>query len=868
MPSNNNNNNNNNSSNNVESWDDDLDFQGDLFTHSVSTVQTSFSSRVSTRSESLAGDEDWQVLLTPNDDLSTQRAIDSAKEAGIPIPKTVPPSALLGGSIKRLGKKSSRPKVQIGEDWGDDLDLPEQMGGLKLRTPQLPKTPAEDQDDFDDWGEGSLGIRHAGTRRGDGGHRSSSISAISPSLGSCMTVESEDDDFTGLVLPTEPVDFNARLRKLKEKDQEDAQPTSHPLQPQEQQLPQTPPQPLLPDQRSEKKSENVVEDFLDGLDIGDDLDTKKHTLNRNVKINSSRAQTPLPRPATTLTFTDKPSSSRIPRLLSSGKPNKLDPVYESGAPQAPKHRAAPTTRHDQLLRLKRSAPALRSHTPSTQHARNPLPFIPGGASRAQSHHAASKASNHYRRDSDPARAHSPSMRSYSRLSGHGNVPDTPSRTTTSRSGMRKDIAPAALAREAASKRLFTKPAKRRAFGDGSELDAFDDLPTSATKEHKFVKTPANRTPVQKTLRHTTSSARLPMPDRNQTPAPPATPRSPTRPLENSTPRFARDTAASRIAREQRLAGTRSRAEGQTPATHTTHTNWKAHVAAHSPHNSPVQKRKGTGQKPHLIKPMSTPIVKNEKGMVYNPILHRWEGNDTALNTFNLANQSNTSLASAAPIPTGQASNPFLQQLISAPHGTLHPGVIFPPRQSSPTSHSPPRPALISQMSTARNQVQVERGMVFDPLRMKWLKISSHRQSDASNPDASPSVEDEEDPFAGLEDLKDETTQPHSTKNSLGPGELQPAIEDTAFVSEEFDLGPEFIRRQTDEEKIWRKRTEGWVGSQRESLGDGWRWSVRDLARLAAEAAINQAEASSSTTTGPYGTIKGLRRMESFRKSEW
>jgi hypothetical protein len=183
-----------------------------------------------------------------------------------------------------------------------------------------------------------------------------------------------------------------------------------------------------------------------------------------------------------------------------------------------------------------------------------------------------------------------------------NPPDTPSRT-----GMRRDVAPATLAREATAKRILAKPTRRRQYGDGSELEVFDDLPTSATKEKKFEKAPTSRGP-PKVLRHQQSNSRLPLPDRMATPLPPPTPRSPPKP--ENTPRFARDTAASRIAREQRLAGTRSRTEGEIMPRQT---NWKAQVAARSPHTSPTTQRgrKGTGQKPMLIKAMSPPTVKSK-----------------------------------------------------------------------------------------------------------------------------------------------------------------------------------------------------------------------------------------------------------------
>jgi hypothetical protein len=622
----------------IENWDDDADFdaQGDLFAHSMSTIQSATSSRVSVRSESNTGDDDWQVLLTPNDELSTLNAITSAKHAGIPIPKSVPSSALLGGSIKRLGKKKSNRKIAVDDDWGDDLELPTNAmeGGLKLKLP-TPSTPADDHDDFDDWGEGSLGIRFGGTRREARGGRSSSVSAMSPSMGSCMTLESEDDDLGGLVLPQEPLNFSARLERLKKAEY--VTPEASPVQPQlRRELPptsvpalapsaeftsspppvhtSTPPfeRDLWPESRPDSQPKPVVdeEDFLDGLDFGsgEALDTQKVTLNRNVVVKKMASKKPVTppaaRPATTITFTDKPAVSRIPRPLpSSTSRTRLTPLYEAGAPPTTGHsRPMPTTTSAQLLRAKRSAPVLRNTYGSI--SRTPVPFLPAGNSTSQSHHVMSRNSQpHLRRDSDPRRPQSPSMRSYSRLSGNGQ-PDTPSRA-----GMRRDLSSVSLARQPKAPQKISHPlGPKKVFGVGNELDGFDDLPTSATKEKQFEKAPRN-VPSNKSLRHQSSlsNARLPLPDRMATPQP-QTPRSPTK--MEVTPRFARDTAASRIAREQRVADLRSRGDG--PVAPNPTTNWKAQIAARSPHASPTAHRKrGSFQKPTLIKAMSQPIPKSK-----------------------------------------------------------------------------------------------------------------------------------------------------------------------------------------------------------------------------------------------------------------
>ena len=652
----------------IENWDD-ADFEdGDGLLFKNSTVH-SLSSRLSVRSESNTGDDDWQVLLAPDDDLATNKAIFSAKQAGIPIPTSVPASALLGGSIKRLGKPKNNKKIELDDDWGNDLELPDPASGreLKLKAP-VPRTPADDHDDFgDDWGEGSLGIRFAGTRRDPRGGRSSSASAMSPSLGSCMTLESEDDDLTGLILPTDPVDFNARLSKLKTAEQPPLAPSAFPNQ-QQRELPPTSVPAVVPAEDVPLPAEEPVrqepaeddfeadfdlpatfpplalnqslpqspavtpitsppleseaasspqpqpadeeEDFMEGLDFGagEVLDTRRLTLNRNIvvkKTASKPATPPAARPTASITFTDKPSSgSRIPRPLpATTARTRLTPVYESGASMQGSTRPMPTTTSAQYLKAKRSAPLLRSSN-FQPTPRSSAPFLPAGSTTAQSHHVTARGSqSHLRRDSDPRRPLSPSMRSHSRMSLSGQMETQ----TPSRAGVRRDLAPSALGRHPPPPKKLTKPQRKRNFGDGHELDLFDDLPTSATKEKQYEKTPRN-TASTKTLRSQTSTSRLPMPDRMTTPLP-QTPKSP--PKTDNTPRFARDTAASRNAREQRLAGTRSR--GEVPIAVTSRpVSWQAQVAARSPHTSPTAlRKKGTGQKPQLIRQMTQPFTQSK-----------------------------------------------------------------------------------------------------------------------------------------------------------------------------------------------------------------------------------------------------------------
>jgi hypothetical protein len=363
---------------------------------------------------------------------------------------------------------------------------------------------------------------------------------------------------------------------------------------------------------------------------GDFLDSRKRNINRHVKVTQPKTTTtPTARaPATTITFTDKPLSSRIPRPSTSAKNHKLDSVPESGlshpTPQLSRvSRPTPTTTSAQLLRSKRSAPVLGSRY--TASGRTSAPFLPTGPAAAQSHHVSTKSAPfHSRQHSDHhERPQSPTTRSFSRLSTLAH----PSENTPSRSGFRKEASSASLLRQAANQRTL-QVTKRRNFGDGSELERFDDLPTSATKESKFTREPANRA-TGRTLRHMPSRRNLTLADPVATPLPPSVPSSaastiPGSPLApptprgqlprtDNTPRFARDTAASRNAREQRLSNISSRPRGAGPIDPVA-INWKAQVAARSPQTSPIAqrtKKKGDGKKPMLIKHIGPSSTKSK-----------------------------------------------------------------------------------------------------------------------------------------------------------------------------------------------------------------------------------------------------------------
>ncbi|KAJ3020771.1 hypothetical protein HKX48_000222 [Thoreauomyces humboldtii] len=164
-------------------------------------------------------------------------------------------------------------------------------------------------------------------------------------------------------------------------------------------------------------------------------------------------------------------------------------------------------------------------------------------------------------------------------------------------------------------KLLRRPKNTPAFGDGSELDAFDDLPFSQAAETKFVKAAPLR-PVSVSQRATTHRpvATAPSP-RAQSPQ--------KRPLSKST------STVSMVSGDER--------ENRRPYTPVVALN-------HRPAKTFVERRGSSGtqkkrqrKKPTLIQNLNnTNLVKVVGDMVYNPALQKWEGNQSALLEFERA----------------------------------------------------------------------------------------------------------------------------------------------------------------------------------------------------------------------------------------
>ncbi|KAJ3160563.1 hypothetical protein HDU88_007917 [Geranomyces variabilis] len=165
-------------------------------------------------------------------------------------------------------------------------------------------------------------------------------------------------------------------------------------------------------------------------------------------------------------------------------------------------------------------------------------------------------------------------------------------------------------------KLHRTPTNAPAFGDGTELDDFDDLPVSPVKESRFVK--KQKAPVSAPVvaaKVDTKWTRQPLPKR---------------PLSKCT------STASIVSGDDR--------ENRRPYT-------PMAPVCHRPAQNFVERRGGTSnhkkrqrKKPTLIKNLNNAdLVKYVGEMVYNPTLQKWEGNEDALLEFDRASPSRPAL---------------------------------------------------------------------------------------------------------------------------------------------------------------------------------------------------------------------------------
>lgn len=568
------------------------------------------------------------------------------------------------------------------DDFDQDLQLPPDHQPLQLlhRKDQT-GVSSPNPEDFDiEWSEGSIGVRVGGTARDGRSVPSSSISIASPSVSSCITGASEDDGLDGLVFPDGPLDFDASLKK-----REESQVAEQSLGTKEDQV--APTSQDADDFFSGIEVDNGRAFASGKLTLNPNVKCKTEwpaspTRRSETTLTFSNNGTGSPRTRIPrLSGHDRTRSVHLETVSESGAPlskfrnsqsrlghssqASVSSLPTGGIPTSPISMASgrrllgPRTSRNSApageckapsrhLRTKRSMPAIRGVNPiisaqpslrSPSHPDGPIrpslnrpktpverigtearpsgrraqvPFTAAGASERQSHHTSVKTYRPSRRtNSDSSGDFLSPQGTSARLSRS-------SRPETFRLGL-GDTNTEAVGSTA--KRTLTRPSRRRNFGDGTELESFDDLPTSASAESKFTKTPAGRG-APRSVRTRLSQSRITPPGESptQSSTPPSTSKL------NPTPRFARDTNASRNAREQRIASMNSKNREANPLS-SFNSNWKAHpIARISPSMGPVRSRKSkpttkSSSKPHLIKPMGSGVQEAKCKKAFKSLFH-------------------------------------------------------------------------------------------------------------------------------------------------------------------------------------------------------------------------------------------------------
>ncbi|QSL66195.1 hypothetical protein MERGE_000570 [Pneumocystis wakefieldiae] len=688
--------------------------------------------------------------------------MEKAAMSGIPLPRNITPSSLMGGTIRRLG--TCRADVTVMDDWGDDIQLtsgalnerpiqrsvavedaevfgdiedwsaavekPQTAVQKRLREGLLPRKSVEPsiiaqnsacEDEFeldfdipnnmdsfhihhppakthamgishpttlesdnDDWGDSSLGIRSAGADSRSA--RASVASSLSPSMSS-MTLSEDESILEGIELPSSALDLQKRFdicrqRKINE--------------------------------RTLKEVQFLKDDFFVDIEVDKDnfLDSTKN-FNSNVNIIKhfvdNDTQNPQRQPQATIKFSSK--SSRIPQpilpLPKINKENISRPSYPEVRPLVQEKMVSkkPSLMNFQeqdnfhSMSTKRSMPSLqsqytlsdnsrlKSNTYST-HYNHPKTVLENGHSKAHSNNINS-SNQRYSRGSDefpgiPSRV--PRYASPTNASlAKGATPLNKFQKCTS-DGISRDHSPI---------RILTRPQKPSNYGDGTELDAFDDLPTCYATENKYSE-------------------------------------------KNYKKEHVRFKDASDIVPETRYL----KIHGLDRYKDRPKTNMQLFPTK-------IKLKKKT-KMPTLIRNLnSSPIPKVVGQMKYNPQARIWEGNEVELQKFDLY-------------------------------------------------YTSPRPALISHISDKKD-MQIVGDMMFDPQKMCWIRIN-------------PSTEDENDPFEGIKDLANNDSHLffESCNNPSGLSNSNYKDTQNFVVGEEFDVGPGFIRKQREEEENWKRNIQGWI----------------------------------------------------------
>lgn len=399
-------------------------------------------------------------------------------------------------------------------------------------------------------------------------------------------------------------------------------------------------------------------------------------------------------------------------------------------------------------------------------ARNHLPFATIGRSGSSSR-PSTPLSAAFQSEPKPALVASPSANAdtFSRLTrptiassakSHRPTGSDPSGRTSAYIGRPVPSAPSSplkamkMVRNDSRSDLCRQPRRAGAFGDGSELDGIEDLPVNREKEKKFVKIPIRR-------RQSSGVASV-----ESTPSTAGSQRNAVTSLQSQ-----------QATRRERIGGA---VPGSTQALHrnteATHTASRAekHVGADFLKLDNVDKSVAQGQvtkRPHLklIRNLSASGLSQGKfgsskrgfsmltcmsavqgQMKWNPVLLKWEGNESSLREFDNVIASSTRPALISPLGPLSPRNVYAK----SPLGDL------PDKADQQAGHNQSISQKLLSVSNPHGTtpslggVRVVGDMIFDPVKRSWFSMSSEGEEELNFGD----------------DEEDESSQ-HGKDQSLG-----------------------------------------------------------------------------------------------------
>ncbi|BGP12976.1 hypothetical protein JCM10213_006614 [Rhodosporidiobolus nylandii] len=463
--------------------------------------------------------------------------------------------------------------------------------------------------------------------------------------------------------------------------------------------------------------------------------------------------------------------------------------------------AAPTTASTQRVRERvQSNPVLPPHPPAT-------PTTPSSASAFGLFRAPQTPSDRLLRPT---------------LSSASKTRPTPSSRPTS------PLKPATLLPRPLSRPVpGAAPSKKQTqeYGDGTELDGFDDLPVSKEREKERVVSVGNAS--RKSSGASTATVKGGSWGRKTSAATAA----------------AQGESKSRLPLPKRTSGgeVRGKKEGAAVGSKV-----KPAPGAKKDEKGKAKETSGGEKKkkrrePHLIRHLggNGGAVKVHGEMTYNPRLHRWEGNESILREFDKALSTSTRPALISPFSSTMGSP--ARTTFPAPDTSSRSGTPAPADQ--PALKLPPG----ASQGASRAGIKVVGDMVFDPATCSWHALAGPDAEDeleldwgAAGASSSGEAADGEEDEDGWEAGERERMLRNRESFVLEEGSSEGSAGEEAEKEKEDQRGDGRRKKQT-KRQMWREgreavervkgEMEGWITRSEESEaeeGRRWLWELRAL----------------------------------------